>query len=137
MPRTPFTCISVGDDTFFNDNVGVNSINRVNMFNTLRPVRASHLIDPLITALIQALTTAQMQQYVFAVYDLRNFRYMMFVPVFEWWCDVVETLCFSYTNIPTLKIQAWARLRGWIWQSACRTALQNIMFSSWQQAVCI
>src|SRR6185437_10090226 len=27
------------------------------------------------------------------------------------------------------KIQAWARLRGWIWQSACRTSLQNIVFS--------
>ena len=33
--------VSVGDDTFFNDNVGVNSINRVNLFNTLRPVRIS------------------------------------------------------------------------------------------------
>ena len=42
---------------------------------------------------------------------------------------IVETVCFSYTNIPTLKVQAWARLRGWIWQSACRTALQNIVFS--------
>ena len=32
--------ISVGDDTFYCDNVGVNSIARVNVFNTLRPVRA-------------------------------------------------------------------------------------------------
>ena len=42
---------------------------------------------------------------------------------------IQETVCFSYTNIPTLKVQAWARLRGWIWQSACRTALQNVIFS--------
>ena len=42
---------------------------------------------------------------------------------------IQETICFSYTNIPTLKIQAWSRLRGWTWQSACRTALQNIVFS--------
>ena len=122
--------VSVGDDTFYNDNVGVNSINRVNMFNTLRPIRASHLIDPMTTAAIQPLTTAQMQKYVFAVYDLRNFRYMMFVPVFA--ADgvtLVETIGFSYTNIPALKIQAWARLRGWKWQAACRTALQNVIFS--------
>ena len=120
--------VSVGDDTFFNDNVGINSVTRINLFNTLRPQRLSQLIDPLITGLIQGLTNAQIQQYVFAVYDLRHFRYMIFIPVFDG--DVIqETICFSYTNIPTLKIQAWARLRGWIWQSACRTALQNIVFS--------
>jgi hypothetical protein len=31
--------------------------------------------------------------------------------------------------MPTMKIQAWARLRGWTFQSACRTELQNIIFS--------
>lgn len=121
--------VSVGDDTFFNDNVGVNSISRVNVFNTLRPVRASHLIDPLTTALIQPLTVAQIAQYMFAVYDLRNFRYMLFIPQFDAAGNLVETIGFSYTNIPTLKVQAWARLRGWKWQSACRTALQNIIFA--------
>jgi hypothetical protein len=121
--------ISVGDDTFFCDNVGINSISRVNVFNTLRPVRASHLIDPLTTAAIQPLTIAQINKYVFAVYDLRNFRYMLFVPTFDAQGNLVETVGFSYTSIPTLKIQAWARLRGWKWQSACRTALQNVIFS--------
>jgi hypothetical protein len=122
--------VSVGDDTFFCDNVGVNGISRVNVFNTLRPIRTSHLIDPLTTAMLQPLTQAQISKYVFAVYDLRNFRYMLFVPQFA--ADhvtVTETICFSYSNIPALKIQAWARLRGWIWQAACRTALQNIIFA--------
>ena len=122
--------VSVGDDTFFNDNVGVNSISRVNVFNTLRPVRASHLVDPLITALIQPLSVDQIEQHVFAVYDLRNFRYMLFIPaVAADGVTITETICFSYTNIPFLKVQAWARLRGWNWQSACRTSLQNIVFS--------
>jgi hypothetical protein len=121
--------VSVGDDTFFCDNVGVNSISRVNVFNTLRPVRASHLIDPLTTAAIQPLTVGEIDKYVFAVYDLRNFRYMLFVPTFDAQGNLTETVGFSYTNIPTLKIQAWARLRGWKWQSACRTSLQNIVFS--------
>jgi len=121
--------ISVGDDTFFSDNVGINSINRINIFYTLRPVRASHLIDPLTTSTIQPLSAAQIQQYMFAVYDLRNFRYMLFVPIFDELGVLQETVCFSYTNIPALKVQAWARLRGWKWQSACRTALQNIIFS--------
>ena len=123
--------VSVGDDTFFCDNVGVNSISRVNVFNTLRPVRASHLIDPLTTAALQPLTLAQINKYVFAVYDLRNFRYMLFIPKFDPVTgNLIETIGYSYTNIPTLKIQAWARITGWLWQSACRTSLQNIVFSN-------
>ena len=123
--------VSVGDDTFYCDNVGVNSIQRISVFNTLRPVRASHLIDPMITALIQPLSHAQISQYVFAVYDLRNFRYMLFAPVFAPdGVTVVETIGFSYSNIPALKISAWSRLRGWKWQAACRTALQNVIFAT-------
>jgi hypothetical protein len=119
---------SVGDDVFYCDNVGVNSIARVNVFNTLRPVRASHLIDPLITKLSQQLTQAQVSRYVFAVYDLRNFRYILFIPVFTAGV-ITETIAFSFSNIPALKVSAWARLRGWVWQAACRTALQNVIFA--------
>lgn len=120
--------ISVGDDTFYCDNIGVNSIQRVTLFNTLRPQRASQLIDPEITALIQPLTPAQIGQYVFSVYDTRHRRYMLFVPTFNELGVLTETVCFSYTNIPALKIEAWARLKGWKWQCGCRTALQNIIF---------
>ena len=122
--------VSVGDDTFYCDNVGVNSISRLNIFQTLRPLRASHLIDPLITAMLQPLSAAQVSKHVFAVYDLRNFRYILFAPVFA--ADgvtVTETIGFSYSNIPALKVQAWARLRGWNWQASCRTALQNVVFA--------
>lgn len=121
--------VSVGDDTFFNDNVGVNSIERVVLYNTLRPDRISNLVDPLITALIQPLSPAQIAQYVFAVYDMRHRRYMLFVPVFVNGV-ITETIGFSYTDLPALKISAWARLRGWVWASACRTSLQNIIFSN-------
>ena len=119
-----------GDDSLDCDNVGVNSISRVNIYNTLRPIRASHLIDPLTTAMIQPLTPTQISQYVFAVYDLRNFRYMLFEPQYAaYGVTILDTVCFSHSNIPALKIQAWARLRGWIWQAACRTSLQNIVFA--------
>lgn len=119
--------VSVGDDTYFNDNIGINSIQRVVLYNTLRPDRISQLVDPLITALVQPLTAAQIAQYVFAVYDMRNRRYMLFVPVFTNGV-LTETIGFSYTDIPSLKVQAFARLRGWIWQCGCRTALQNVVF---------
>ena len=123
--------ISVGDDTFFNDNIGVNSIERIVLYNTLRPDRASQLIDPAITSLIQPLSNTQIAQYVFAVYDMRHKRYMLFVPVFASdGVTIQETIGFSFTDIPALKISAWARLRGWVWQAGCRTSLQNILFAN-------
>lgn len=121
--------VSVGDDTYFNDNIGVNSIQRVVLYNTLRPDRISQLIDPLTTAAIQALTPAQVARYVFAVYDMRNRRYMLFVPTFVAGV-ITETVCYSYTDLPSQKIEAWSRLRGWVFASACRTSLQNIIFSN-------
>jgi hypothetical protein len=121
---------SVGDDTFYVDNVGVNSIARVSVFNTLRPVRTSHLIDPQIANLMKKLTREQIDKYVFAVYDLRHFRYILFVPDVDDLGNLNENMAFSYTNIPTMKIQAWARLRGWEWVCACRTALENIIFGA-------
>lgn len=119
--------VSVGDDVFYCDNVGVNSISRTNVFNTLRPVRVSHLIHPLITDALQKLTIQQLQEEVFATYDIQHARYMLFIPSYDG--DEREVLTFSYTNIPGMKISAWARLRGWDWFSACRTSLQNIVFS--------
>jgi hypothetical protein len=119
--------VSIGDDTIYCDNIGVNSITRTSVFNTLRPQRASEKIDPAITALIQPLSPAQIHKYVFAVYDMRHRRYMLFVPILNG-STVVESVCFSYTNVPTLNVEAWARLRGWQWRCACRTALQNIIF---------
>jgi len=121
---------SVGDDTFYCDNIGINSIARVSVFNTLRPVRVSQLIDSLITAAMQKLSGAQIARHVFSVYDMRNARYIIFVPEFE--ADGVtikESVGYSYMNIPALGIKAWARLRGWKWRSACRTSLQNVLFS--------
>jgi hypothetical protein len=100
------------------------------VFNTLRPIRASQLIDPLITQMMSTLSQSQISQYVFSVYDLRHFRYILFIPSFDSGGNLTETVGFSYTNIPTLKVSAWARLRGWKWQCGCRTALQNVIFAS-------
>lgn len=123
------TLISLGDDTYYADNVGVNSATRLAFYNTLRALRVSQLVDPLITPMMTALSQAQITQFVFAIYDLRHFRYMLFIPSFASdGVTVTETIGFSYTNIPTLKVAAWARLRGWTWRCACRTALQNIVF---------
>jgi len=122
------TLVSVGDDCFYGDNVGVNSIARISVFNTLRPVRISHLIDNEIYKLMKPLSLAQIEKYVFSVYDLRHFRYIIFLPQLDQFDNYLTTIAYSYTNIPTLKVQAWARITGWQFTCGCRTALENIVF---------
>lgn len=122
--------ISVGDDTFYMDSIGVNSIQRVTLFNTLRPQRVSELIDPDLTEHIRTLPVDVIETRVFSVYDTQNRRYMLFVPTWDADNEVqTGTIGYSYTNIPTLKVEAWARLTGWNWRSATRTALQSIVFT--------
>ena len=122
---------NVGDDTYFCDNVGVDTLSRVSLLNTLRPHRVSYLVDVLITRALTALSADEIQRLVFAVYDLRNSRYMLFIPTVDRANGTVtETVCYSYTNIPQLQVTAWARLRGWIWHCACRTDLKNIIFAT-------
>jgi len=121
--------VNVGDDTYFCDNIGVDTLSRVSLLNTLRPHRVSYLVDVLITRALTALSANQIQQFVFAIYDLRNSRYMLFIPVMNASGVPTETLCFSYTNIPQLSVTAWARLRGWNWSCACRTELKNVIFA--------
>lgn len=121
--------ISLGDDVLFCDNIGVNSVVRTVLNNTVRPERASELIDPRITALLQELTTDEIDDNVFAVYDQRNRRYMLFVPRLDADGFIAESVGFSFTNIPSLKVSAWCVLRGWAWSAACRTQLGNIIFA--------
>lgn len=120
--------INIGDDTYFCDNVGVNNMQRVSLLNTLRPKRASYLIDPLITTLLKNLTPGEIQKFVFAIYDLKNSRYILFIPVISGG-TVQESIGFSYMYIPDMKIAAWARIRGWAWRAGWRTSLQRLFFS--------
>ena len=123
--------VSVGDAAFYADALGVVSLIRNSTLNStrLKPDRASFLIDPETTLTLRPLANSSNAQLVNAVYDLRNKRYMLFVPVYDEDTGVlIESVCYSYTYIPSLKVSAWARLKGWSWSCACRTALQNIIF---------
>lgn len=72
--------INLGDDTLFLDNVGVPSLTRTLLTETIRPDRPSELIDPAIQKNINQLTVGTLTVNTFAVYDLLNKQYMLFVP---------------------------------------------------------
>lgn len=120
------TMVSLGNDLLFCDFYGVVSLAKTIISNSLEPARASELVDPEIVALLQQLTTGTLEDKMHAVYDQRNRRYMLFIPNAN---DPTETICYSYTTIRQLKINAWATLRGWNWAASCRTALGNVLFA--------
>ena len=43
--------------------------------------------------------------------------------------EVMETIGYVYTTVPSLKIAAWSRFRGWNWSGGTRSALGRIFFS--------
>lgn len=119
--------VSVGDDGYYPDYFGVNSLQRNLLSSGIRPERISELVDPLISAMLKNLTQASVEDKVFAVYDSRRRRYLLFVPNAD---NPTETVCFSYLSIKALKVEAWARLRGWNFRSGFRTQLGNVIFSA-------
>ena len=72
--------ISVGDDLFMLDVAGVTSLRRATFTDAIRPQRTSELINPLIQARTRRLTTAELIDKTFAIYERDNSRYMVFLP---------------------------------------------------------
>lgn len=72
--------VNLGDDMLFMDNVGVPSLARTLLTETIRPDRPSELIDPAIQANLEQLAVGTLSLNTFAVYNLLDKLYMMFVP---------------------------------------------------------
>jgi len=122
------TMINLGNDLFMADNIGVPSINRARFTGDIRPDRVSQLIDPEIQASIRALNIDATSNRVFAVYNKTDGEYMLFIPNDSVRDDVTETICYTFKFIPSLKITAWSRFRGWNWDAAASTLLGRIYF---------
>ena len=43
--------------------------------------------------------------------------------------EVMETIGYVYTTVPSLKIAAWSRFKGWNWSGGTRSALGRLFFS--------
>lgn len=75
------TIVSLGNDMFLCDRVGVPSISR-SSFGTLIPDRVSQYIEPELQSNISRLNTAEVANKIFAVFNPRERQYMLFMPKF-------------------------------------------------------
>ena len=121
---------SIGDDMLFCDLDGVPSVARALFTGALQPDRVSQLIDPLIQARLEALTTlSSLEDRVFSVYDRAQSKYMLFIPNNSYDDSITETRGFVYRKIKTLKVNAWWEVSGWKWQTGTRSGAGRIFFT--------
>lgn len=120
--------INLGNDVFMNDVIGVPSVSRSQFVGDLRPNRVSQLIDPEIQRAILNLTVGATSDRVFAVFDQREGRYMLFIPNASTYGATTETTGYIFTFIPSMKLNAWSKIEGWNWSCGLRSALGRIFF---------
>ena len=119
---------TLGDDVLFIDLVGVPTLVRTTLTGTLRPQRASQLIDPEIQQALNQLNFTSLRENVFSVYNQRDGQYMLFIPNSNSPTTTTATKCFVQTSIPTLSINAWSLFTGWNFRAATRSAQGRVFF---------
>jgi hypothetical protein len=125
------TIQTLGDDLFFCDVSGAQSLRRAIVTGKIEPLRISQLVDSdLQTDLNRLPLFADDKTTPFAIFDKRNYQYMLFIPNASQEDEVSETIAYAYTFIPELKISAWNKVRRWNWRTAVRSLGDTIFFSS-------
>lgn len=121
---------TVGEDMYFCDNVGVNSVKRALFTGNVKPDRASQLIDPAIQSDLNKITsTIVLENDTFSVYDSLASTYMMFIPNASNTMQRTTVSGFAYRKIERLKVDAWYVISNWNYQCATRSALKRVFFA--------
>lgn len=123
------TILPIGDDMLFADLFGVPSLTRALFTGSIKPDRISALIDPLITKQMSRLDDATLEDRTFAVYNIVENQYMLFVPNDSDPNATTETICYAYTIARQSKDRPWSRFRGWNFRSGCRSVGGNVFFT--------
>jgi len=123
------SALSLGDDLLFSDTIGVPSLSRALLDNSVVPTRVSSLIDPLIEARLKKLSLTSLQDRVFSVYNKSESHFMLFIPNSDDRATTTETICFEYILNKQLKIKSWNESRDWNFTAACKSSLNRVFFA--------
>jgi hypothetical protein len=77
------TMVSLGNDFFMCDHIGVPSLAQAQILDQIVPDRVSELVDPAIQVNISRLSDDTLQTKCFAVYNARDYQYMLFMPKYD------------------------------------------------------
>lgn len=119
---------SLGDDFLMADGVGIPSLSRTAISNTIKPERLS---DPISTEIQEALTelsSETIEDRVFSVYNRLEGQYMLFIPNADAIADTTETICYVLTYNRKQNVRAWHRFRGWNFRCGFHDEFDQLFF---------
>lgn len=119
---------SLGDDFLMADGVGIPSLSRTAISNTIKPERVS---DPVATELqeaLAALSSETIEDRVFSVYNRLEGQYMLFIPNAETAAETTETVCYVLTYNRKAGVRAWHRFRGWNFRCGFHDEFDQLFF---------
>jgi hypothetical protein len=122
--------ISLGDDFLMCDSVGVPSLSRTNISNTIKPERLSEAIENDLQNDLAALSEETKEDRVFAIYNRIEGQYMLFVPNSDDVATTTETKCYVLTYNRRRNVRAWTRFRGWNFRCGDRALNDRIFLFS-------
>ena len=118
---------SVGELAYSTDTQGVIHVEESLIGDSLRPKYASELIAPHISEALSSLSILEQQEKVWAFYDKRMSRYMLFVPRGT---GVYHT--YVYTLLPERKVGGWQLFRGYDFTCGVRSELNRLFVAKGQ-----
>jgi len=110
------------------DAVGVPSLSRTTISNSIRPERLSDNVMNDIQAALAVLSTTTIEDRVFSVYNRLEGQYMLFIPNSDSITTTTETLCFVLSYNRKRQVKAWHRFRGWNFRCGDRTNVDDVYF---------
>lgn len=122
--------LSLGDDFLMADTVGVPSLSRTTISNTIRPERVSDAIEAEIQESLSALSTETQEDRVYAVFNRLEGQYMLFIPNSDDVATTTETMCYVLSYNRKKALRAWSRFRGWNFRCGDRTINDELYFFS-------
>lgn len=119
---------SLGDDFLMADGVGVPSLSRTAISNTIKPERVSDPVSTEIQEAFAALSAETIEDRVFSVYNRLEGQYMLFIPNADALADTTETICYVLTYNRKAGVRAWHRFRGWNFRCGFHDEFDQLFF---------
>lgn len=118
---------TIGEDMFFCDSVGVNTVSRALFTGNVKAERKSELVDPEIQKDVERLfSTVTQEEDIFSLYDSKSNAYMLFIPNANDPRQQTQRRVFVYRRIQKLKVESWYEYTNWNFQCGCRSALKRV-----------
>ena len=121
--------VFLGDDLFFLDTSGVQSLKRAFVTGKLEPQSISDRIQNELSKAIDPLPLfSDNETAPFAIFHHNDSQYMLFVPNSPIPSQITETVGFGLVFTPDSKVVAWNKINRWNWRGMCKSLLGEIFF---------